>query len=108
MVRQQLWQQQHFSVITIGFHSIKWTCSHCVAAAAAVAMATQVNKFRHHSVWLWQWQNILHYIACYFATTAATQCEHFGSIAAEKPLPLPHRMNGPSAMTNIKKSLFSQ
>ena len=33
-----------------------------------------------------QQQNILHYIACYFVTAAATQCEHFGSIAAKKTL----------------------
>ena len=33
-----------------------------------------------------QWQNILHYIACYFVAAAATQCEHFGLIAAKKTL----------------------
>ena len=90
-LRQRLRQRQHFSVITIGFHSINWTSSHC--AAAAVAMATQVNRFQPHSVWLqlWQWQkrqwqNILHYIACYFAAATAAQCEHFGPIAAKKTL----------------------
>ena len=40
-------------------------------------------------------QHILHYIVCYFAIAAAAQYEHFGRIAAEKPLPLPHRVNGP-------------
>ena len=41
------------------------------------------------------------------------QHEHFGSIAAEKPLPLPHRVNGPLTlskpsilMVNILHFLF--
>ena len=36
-----------------------------------------------------------HYIVCYFAIATATQYEHFSPIVAEKPLPLPHCVNGP-------------
>ena len=42
-------------------------------------------------------QHILHYIVCYFTVVNAAQYEHFGPIAAEKPLPLLHRVNGPLA-----------
>ena len=38
---------------------------------------------------LQQWQT--NYFNCYLPH----QCEHFGSIVAEKSLPLPHRVNGP-------------
>ena len=38
---------------------------------------------------LWQWQT--NCFNCYLPH----QCEHFGSIAADKLLPLPHRVNGP-------------
>ena len=31
----------------------------------------------------------------YFAAATATQYEHFPLIVAKKPLPLPHRVNGP-------------
>ena len=98
MVRQRLRQWQHFSVITIGFRSMDlFTLCSSSSGCGNSNTSKQVPTLFCAAVAAakWQQQNILQYIACQFATAAAAQCEHFGSIAAEKPLPLPHRMNGP-------------
>ena len=63
-------------------------------AAAAAAGVSQVNRFQPHSVQLWQWQNILHYIVCYFATAAAAQ-NGIGIQLIVAALPQPHRVNEP-------------
>ena len=63
--------------------------------AAAVATVPQVNRFQPHSVQLRQWQNILHYIVCYFATAAAAQ-NGVGIQLIAAPLLQPHRVNEPS------------
>ena len=67
-----------------------------IRALAAVAAATvpQVNRFQPQSVQLWQQQNILHYMVCYFATAAAKQ-NGVGIQLKTAPLPQWHRVNEP-------------
>ena len=62
--------------------------------AAAVAAVQQVNRFQPHSVRLQQQQNILNYIACYFAAATAAQ-NGVGIQLIAAPLPQPHRVSGP-------------
>ena len=63
-------------------------------AAVAAAMVLQVNRFQPHSVWLRQWQNILHYIVCYFAADTALQ-NGVGIQLITAQLLQPHHVNGP-------------
>ena len=73
-----------------------------IRALATVAAATkpQVNRFQPHSVGLQQWQNILHYIVCYFAAATAAQ-NGVGIQLIMTPLPQPHRGNGPLVKRKI-------
>ena len=43
--------------------------------------------------------------SCKSIAAAATQYEHFHLIAAKKPLPLPHRVNGPLYLWCLKQLL---
>ena len=74
-------------------------------AAVAAAAVPQVNGFQPHSVQLWQWQNILHYIVCYFATVTATQ-NGVGIQLIVAPLLQPHHVNEPLGENSMRSVYF--
>ena len=70
--------------LSSGFHYNKWIRSYWCSNGNGTASKWVPTLFLR----LQQWQT--NCFNCYLLH----QCEHFGPIAAEKPLPLPHRVNG--------------